>query len=48
MMIPIVIALTLVGFGFGWPHLLTCILLVSSDRDKDIAGAVYGVESSED
>nr|WP_283258135.1 MFS transporter [Photorhabdus luminescens] len=40
-MMPIVIALTLVGFGigFGWPHLLTRILQVSSDGDKDIAGA---------
>ncbi|MBS9444003.1 MFS transporter [Photorhabdus heterorhabditis] len=40
-MIPIVIALTLVGFGigFGWPHLLTRILQISSDADKDIAGA---------
>ncbi|MQL50364.1 MFS transporter [Photorhabdus khanii] len=40
-MIPIVIALTLVGFGigFGWPHLLTRILQVSSDADKDIVGA---------
>ncbi|WP_265556322.1 MFS transporter [Serratia grimesii] len=38
---PIVIALTLVGFGigFGWPHLLTRILQVSPEADKDIAGA---------
>ncbi len=38
---PIVIALTVVGFGigFGWPHLLTRILQVSPEADKDIAGA---------
>ncbi|MFI8415554.1 MFS transporter [Serratia sp. NPDC078593] len=38
---PIVIALTLVGFGigFGWPHLLTRILQNASEADKDIAGA---------
>ena len=38
---PIAIALTLVGFGigFGWPHLLTRILQVAAEEDKDIAGA---------
>ena len=38
---PIVIALLLVGFGigFGWPHLLTRILQVAPEADKDIAGA---------
>ncbi|WP_413714964.1 MFS transporter [Serratia ureilytica] len=38
---PIVIALSLVGFGigFGWPHLLTRILQVAPEADKDIAGA---------
>ncbi|MGL5425719.1 MFS transporter [Serratia sp. JSRIV001] len=38
---PIVLALTLVGFGigFGWPHLLTRILQVAPQADKDIAGA---------
>lgn len=38
---PIALALTLVGFGtgFGWPHLLTRILQVAADEDKDIAGA---------
>lgn len=38
---PIVVALTLVGFGigFGWPHLLTRILQVAPQTDKDIAGA---------
>ena len=40
-MVPIAIALTLVGFGigFGWPHLLTRILQVAAEEDKDIAGA---------
>ncbi len=40
-MAPIAIALTLVGFGigFGWPHLLTRILQVAAEEDKDIAGA---------
>lgn len=40
-MAPIAIALTMVGFGigFGWPHLLTRILQVAADEDKDIAGA---------
>lgn len=38
---PIVIALTLVGFGigFGWPHLLTRILQTAPESDRDIAGA---------
>lgn len=38
---PIAISLTLVGFGigFGWPHLLTRILQVAAEEDKDIAGA---------
>lgn len=38
---PIVAALTLLGFGigFGWPHLLTRILQVVPQADKDIAGA---------
>ncbi|CNI55186.1 putative transport protein [Yersinia massiliensis] len=40
-MAPIALALTMVGFGigFGWPHLLTRILQVAADEDKDIAGA---------
>lgn len=40
-MAPITVALTLVGFGigFGWPHLLTRILQVAAEEDKDIAGA---------
>lgn len=38
---PIMLALTLVGFGigFGWPHLLTRILQVTPEADKSIAGA---------
>ncbi len=27
------------GIGFGWPHLLTRILQVAPEADKDIAGA---------
>ncbi|WP_086113336.1 MFS transporter [Xenorhabdus beddingii] len=39
--LPIVLGLGLFGFGvgFGWPHLLTRILQVSSDADKNIAGS---------
>lgn len=38
---PIVLALTLVGFGIGlgWPHLLTRILQAAPQADRDIAGA---------
>ncbi|PHM50505.1 MFS transporter [Xenorhabdus miraniensis] len=37
----IILGLGLFGFGvgFGWPHLLTRILQVSSDADKNIAGS---------
>ncbi|MDX7986365.1 MFS transporter [Xenorhabdus sp. 12] len=37
----IVLGLGIFGFGigFGWPHLLTRILQVSSDADKNIAGS---------
>ncbi|MBI6548074.1 MFS transporter [Xenorhabdus lircayensis] len=40
-MLPIIFGLGLFGFGvgFGWPHLLTRILQVSSDADKNIAGS---------
>ncbi|PHM62447.1 MFS transporter [Xenorhabdus ishibashii] len=40
-MLPIILGLGLFGFGvgFGWPHLLTRILQVSSDADKNIAGS---------
>jgi len=36
-----VVGFTAIGFGigFGWPHLLTRILQVSSEEDKEIAGA---------
>ncbi|MDR0218289.1 MAG: MFS transporter [Enterobacteriaceae bacterium] len=39
--LPLILGLGLFGFGvgFGWPHLLTRILLVSSDADKNIAGS---------
>ncbi|MBD2795717.1 MFS transporter [Xenorhabdus sp. 18] len=39
--LPIILGLGLFGFGvgFGWPHLLTRILQVSSDEDKNIAGS---------
>ena len=38
---PICLGLFLVGFGIGlgWPHLLTRILQVASERDKDTAAA---------
>lgn len=38
---PMVVGFTAIGFGigFGWPHLLTRILQVSSEEDKEIAGA---------
>ncbi|MDC9593874.1 MFS transporter [Xenorhabdus sp. IM139775] len=40
-MLPIILGLGLFGFGvgFGWPHLLTRILQVSSDEDNNIAGS---------
>ncbi|MDC9588631.1 MFS transporter [Xenorhabdus sp. XENO-10] len=40
-MLPIILGLGLFGFGvgFGWPHLLTRILQVSSDADKNISGS---------
>ncbi|PHM72700.1 MFS transporter [Xenorhabdus kozodoii] len=40
-MLPIILGLFLFGFGvgFGWPHLLTRILQVSSETDKNIAGS---------
>ncbi|PHM25450.1 MFS transporter [Xenorhabdus budapestensis] len=39
--LPIIFGLGLFGFGvgFGWPHLLTRILQVSSDTDKNIVGS---------
>ncbi|WP_045973225.1 MFS transporter [Xenorhabdus doucetiae] len=39
--VPVILGLGLFGFGvgFGWPHLLTRILQVSSDEDKSIAGS---------
>lgn len=38
---PICLGLFLVGFGIGlgWPHLLTRILQVASEQDKDTAAA---------
>ena len=40
-MSPILLGLSLVGFGigFGWPHLLTRILQVAAPADKEIAAA---------
>lgn len=40
-MSPILLGLSLVGFGigFGWPHLLTRILQVAATEDKDVAAA---------
>ncbi|MCG6395752.1 hypothetical protein K6U71_15215, partial [Vibrio alginolyticus] len=40
-MSPILLGLSLVGFGigFGWPHLLTRILQVATPADKEIAAA---------
>ncbi|MGJ0627869.1 MFS transporter [Xenorhabdus bovienii] len=39
--LPLILGLGLFGFGvgFGWPHIVTRILQVSADSDKDIAGA---------
>ncbi|PHM38497.1 MFS transporter [Xenorhabdus innexi] len=39
--LPIILGLGLFGFGigFGWPHLLTRILQVSCDADKNLAGS---------
>ncbi|MDC9596880.1 MFS transporter [Xenorhabdus anantnagensis] len=39
--LPLILGLGLFGFGvgFGWPHLLTRILQVSSDADKNISGS---------
>ncbi|PHM58661.1 MFS transporter [Xenorhabdus sp. KK7.4] len=39
--LPIILGLGLFGFGvgFGWPHLLTRILQVSSEADRNIAGS---------
>ncbi|MDX7992044.1 MFS transporter [Xenorhabdus sp. Reich] len=39
--LPLILGLGVFGFGvgFGWPHLLTRILQVSSDADKSIAGS---------
>ena len=40
-MSPILLGLSLVGFGigFGWPHLLTRILQVAATEDKEVAAA---------
>ena len=40
-MSPILLGLSLVGFGigFGWPHLLTRILQVAAPEDKEVAAA---------
>lgn len=41
LLVPICLGLTLIGFGIGlgWPHLLTRILQVASEKDQDAAAS---------